>query len=69
MYSEILRLGPVSLRSYGLMLALSFFVGLYYVYRRARKEGVSENFVLNLGFLSILSGIIGARLFFVFFHW
>jgi phosphatidylglycerol:prolipoprotein diacylglycerol transferase len=69
MFPEIFRIGPFALRSYGLMLALSFFIGLYYVYRKAKKEGVSQNFVLNLGFLVILAGIIGARLFFVFFHW
>lgn len=69
MFPELFKIGPITLRSYGLMLAISFFAGLYYVYQRARREGVSENFVLNLGFLSILSGIIGARLFFVFFHW
>jgi phosphatidylglycerol:prolipoprotein diacylglycerol transferase len=69
MFPEIFKIGPIALRTYGLMLAVSFFAGLYYVYRRAKAEGVSENFVLNLGFLSILSGIIGARLFFVLFHW
>jgi len=69
MFSEIFRIGPIALRSYGLMLALSFFAGLFYTRWRARREGLNENFVLNLGFLSILAGIIGARLFFVFFHW
>jgi phosphatidylglycerol:prolipoprotein diacylglycerol transferase len=69
MFSEILSLGPISLRSYGLMLALSFFAGLFYVRWRARRESVPDNIIMNLAFLLILSGIIGARLFFVIFHW
>ena len=69
MFSEILRIGPLALRSYGLMLAVSFFVGLFYIRWRARREGVPDNVMMNLAFLLILSGIIGARLFFVFFHW
>ncbi|MFH2056923.1 MAG: prolipoprotein diacylglyceryl transferase [bacterium] len=69
MYSEIFRIGPIALRSYGLMLALSFFAGLFYVRWRARREGIPDNIMMNLAFLLILAGIIGARLFFVFFHW
>jgi phosphatidylglycerol:prolipoprotein diacylglycerol transferase len=69
MFPEIFSLGPIALRSYGLMLAISFFLGLFYVDRRARREGLPENFVLNLGFISIVGGVVGARLFFVFFHW
>lgn len=68
MYPEIFHIGPFALRSFGLTLAISFFVGLFYVARRARREGVDQNFIINLAFIEIFSGVLGARLFFVLFH-
>ncbi len=68
MHPEIFHIGPFALRSYGLMLALSFFVGLWYIVRRSQKEGISVNFMMNLAFVVIFSGLIGARLAFVLFH-
>lgn len=51
------------------MLAISFFVGILYIRRRAIREHLDPNFALNLAFLIIFSGIIGARVFYVIFHW
>ncbi len=69
MHPEIIKLGPIIIRSYGLMLALSFFVGVIIVRYRARKIGVDPEFVVNLSFIVILAGVIGARLFYAFYHW
>ena len=69
MHPEIFHIGPFALRSFGLMLALSFFVGIVYIRARAIKESIDVNFVLNLAFIVIFAGILGARLFYVAFHW
>ncbi len=68
MYPEIIKIGPFALRSFGLMLAISFFVGIMYIRWRASREGVGQNFILNLAFIIIFSGIFGARTFYVLFH-
>ncbi len=69
MYPEIVKLGPIVIRSYGLMLALSFFAGVLLVRYRAKKIGVNPEFVVNLSFIVIIAGVIGARLFYAFYHW
>jgi phosphatidylglycerol:prolipoprotein diacylglycerol transferase len=69
MFPEIFHIGPFVLRSFGLMLALSFLAGIVYIRRRALRENVDVNFVLNLAFLVIFAGILGARVFYVVFHW
>lgn len=69
MHPEIFHIGPFALRSFGLMLALSFFLGIMYIRMRALREQVDVNFVLNLAFVVIFTGIIGARVFYVIFHW
>jgi phosphatidylglycerol:prolipoprotein diacylglycerol transferase len=68
MFPEIFQIGPFALRSYGLTLAISFFVGLYYIVRRSRREGIDQNFAINLAFIEIFTGLLGARLFFVLVH-
>ena len=69
MHPEIFHIGPFALRSFGLMLAISFFIGIVYIRARAIKEQIDVNFVLNLAFIVIFAGILGARVFYVAFHW
>lgn len=65
----LFSIGPINIYSYGLMLALAFFVGIYLTQRRADKEGIDKNKILDLGFYLLLSGILGARLFFIVINW
>jgi phosphatidylglycerol:prolipoprotein diacylglycerol transferase len=69
MHPEIFKLGPLAIRAYGLMLFISFLVGLFYVRSRARFKGVDPDFTVNLAFLVIVAGVLGARLFYVLYHW
>ncbi len=69
MHPEIVRIGPVVIRAYGLMLFISFILGLLYVRHRARSKNIDPDFTVNLSFIVIISAIIGARLFYVFYHW
>lgn len=69
MYPEIVKIGPVVIRAYGIMLFISFLAGLFYVRLRAKTKNLNADFVTNLAFLVIFCAIIGARLFYVFYHW
>ena len=68
MCPELFHIGPFALRTYGLMLAASFFIGLYFIRRWGTREGLDVNQLSNLAFLVIAAGIVGARLGYVFFH-
>ncbi|RMI04822.1 MAG: prolipoprotein diacylglyceryl transferase [Calditrichaeota bacterium] len=68
MHPELVRIGPVIVSSYGLMLALSFIIGISLSTRLAAKRGVSKDDVINLAFVIMLSAIVGARLMYVVFH-
>jgi phosphatidylglycerol:prolipoprotein diacylglycerol transferase len=69
MHPELFKIGPIVVRAYGVMLFMSFVVGLFYVRYKAKHKKISPDFVTNLSFLVIFAGIIGARLFYVFYHW
>ncbi len=69
MYPELFHIGPVPIRSFGLMLALSFLMGVWYVSRVSRRDGKDFEPLLNVAYILIFGGIIGARLSFVALHW
>jgi len=70
MLPEAFRLGPLHLHPYGLLLALAFLVALFYSGGKIRKRtGVDQAAILDLFQIILISSILGARLFFVVFHW
>ena len=68
MYPELFKIGPFAIRSYGVMLAISFFIGVYYVSRIAKRENKDFGVYLTLAYIMVFAGIIGARLSYVLFH-
>jgi len=61
----ILTIGPLTLRWYGLMMAVSFALGSYYFVKNGLKKGYSEDSLLMVLIAAIISGIIGARAIYV----
>jgi phosphatidylglycerol:prolipoprotein diacylglycerol transferase len=68
MHPELFHIGPIPIKAYGLMLALSFFAGLFYVERVTRRDRRSFEPYLTLAYILIFGGLIGARLSYVLFH-
>lgn len=69
MCPEFFHIGPLAIRAYGVTLALSFFFGLILINRESKLLRLDPDKTVNLGFILIIFGVIGARLGFVFYHW
>lgn len=69
MHPTLFELGPLPVRAYGFMMMIGFLLAIYTASRRARKSGANEEFVINLGLVSLVSGVLGARVFYVAHHW
>jgi phosphatidylglycerol---prolipoprotein diacylglyceryl transferase len=67
MYPVLLQLGPFALRSYGVILALSFALGLWLSAREAKRSGLDPAVVHDFAFYALLGGVAGARLYYVVF--
>jgi phosphatidylglycerol---prolipoprotein diacylglyceryl transferase len=65
MHPVICKFGPLTIFSYGLMLALAFFMSSILACRQAKKEKYDPDVIFNLLFTAFISGIIGARIFYV----
>lgn len=62
MYPRLLELGPLSVYSYGVLLAAAYLAGLRLATLRARSRGLDSARILDLGILIIVSALIGAKL-------
>jgi len=60
-----IKLGPLEIRYYGLMYAISFLIAIYYGQIWAEKKGIKKELFENFSFIAIISGILGARIYYV----
>ncbi len=58
----IAAIGPFTISSLGLFLALAFFFGSFSIWQRAKEEHYEDNDIFDTIFLAFFGGIIGARL-------
>ncbi|MDR1111611.1 MAG: prolipoprotein diacylglyceryl transferase [Deltaproteobacteria bacterium] len=54
---------------YGLFVAVGIFTALLLFYKTAKFRNINSNSLINFGFILIILGIIGSRVFYVIFHW
>jgi len=67
MYPVLVKLGTFELRTYGIIVVLSFFLGLWVSTKEAKRKGLDPAIIQDFAFYALLGGIIGARLYFVIF--
>mgnify|MGYP001199975259 CR=1 FL=1 len=68
MHPEVLQLGPLHLRSYGLMMAIAFVVGTFLSLREARRLSLDEDKVVNVILITLIASVFGARMLYVLEH-
>lgn len=62
MYPELFSVGPITVYSYGVLLAASYLLGLQLAMWRAKKWGLDASRVLDLGIYIIIAALVGAKL-------
>src|SRR6266576_627378 len=62
MYPRLFELGPITVYTYGVLLAAAYLLGLKLAMSRAKARGLDANRVLDLGIYIIISALIGAKL-------
>ena len=62
MYPELFKLGPVTVYTYGVLLAAAYLFGLKLAMTRAKSRGLDPNRALDLGIAIIISALVGAKL-------
>lgn len=67
MYPVLLQLGNFELRTYGIIVALSLFLGIWLSGREAIRKGIDAGLIQDLAIYAVLGGIVGARIYYVVF--
>lgn len=63
------NLGPLTIQSWGLMVAIGFLIAIAMAVHEAKKQKIKPENIYNIAFIAIITGIIGARLGFVLQEW
>src|SRR5258707_5025489 len=62
MYPRLFELGPITVYTYGVLLAAAYLFGLQLARVRAKARGLDANRILDLGIYIIISALIGAKM-------
>jgi phosphatidylglycerol:prolipoprotein diacylglycerol transferase len=65
MYPDLLHLGPLTIHTYGLLVATGFAAAILLTVKFGRREGLPPQQVVDMAFVIILCAIIGSRLAYV----
>jgi len=65
MYPIIAKFGPITIRSYGLMIALGVIAGYFAARSRAKKIGLTDDHMIDLLFYLLIFCVIGAKLLYI----
>ena len=67
--SQLINLGFISIKWYGLLIAISVLLGLNLSKKLARSRGIDPHFISEILPSLVLSSIIGARIYYVIFEY
>ncbi len=69
MYPVLLKLGPFTIYTYGLMVAIGCLVGFFYIRGEAKRRTFDLDKITSLFLWVLISGFVGGRLFYIFVEW
>ncbi len=65
MHPVLLKIGPLTLHTYGFFVALGFILGLTWCGRESRRRGLDPEIFQDLFFYVVIAAVLGARLLYV----
>jgi len=64
-YPFILKLGPLEITGYGIMMMVGFLMGGWLITLELRRRGLYEEYAADITVAAVIGGIIGAKLWYV----
>ena len=69
MCPRLLEIGPITIYSYGLMLAIGFIVASYLLSLELKRRQLDPNLAGNITIIALAAGIVGSKIWYLFEHW
>jgi phosphatidylglycerol:prolipoprotein diacylglycerol transferase len=68
MHPILFKIGPVTIYTYGVMVAIGIFLGSIILMKLSDEKGLNRKDVADIAFWTVISGFLGARLFFFIYN-
>jgi len=65
MHPDLFSIGPLTLHTYGLLMAIGFIIGLLIAIKTGNRHGMDAQQIMDMGILLIISGVIGSKITYV----
>ena len=69
MHRELISIGPITIYWYSVLIIIAILIGIYFSCKKAEKNGLGKEFLLDLIFYLIPISVIGARIYYVIFNY
>jgi phosphatidylglycerol:prolipoprotein diacylglycerol transferase len=66
MYPILVKIGPITIHTYGFMMALGVAMAIWFVYVQGKKQGLQAEKLVDMAFFTIIIALIGAKLVLLF---
>jgi phosphatidylglycerol:prolipoprotein diacylglycerol transferase len=58
----LIKIGPLTIHSYGFMMALGVGLGVWFIYGQAKKQGLNAVKIMDAAFYILIISLVGAKL-------
>jgi len=62
MFPILFKIGPITIHTYGFMMAMGVAFGLWFLYVQAKKQSLNASKILDAVFYTIIISLLGAKL-------
>ncbi|MFH2041593.1 MAG: prolipoprotein diacylglyceryl transferase [Acidobacteriota bacterium] len=62
MFPILFKIGPLTVHTYGFLLALGVGLGIWFMFRQAKNRGMNAPRILDMAFYTIIIALLGAKL-------
>ncbi len=66
---NLFSIGPLTVHGYGLMIGIGVLCCIFMGMKRAKKNGLSEDAVIDIAIWGLVAGFLGAKLLYVIVEW
>lgn len=66
---DLFSIGPLTVHGYGLMIGIGVLCCIFMGMKRAKKNGLSEDAVIDIAIWGLVAGFLGAKLLYVIVEW
>jgi phosphatidylglycerol---prolipoprotein diacylglyceryl transferase len=63
------HIGPLTLHTYGVLLAVAFLAGLWVAARQAKRDGLDSARITDMAIYVLIGGLLGAKLLLLIVEW